>query len=69
MKYNALRTRIDKIIVEDIFIKRKMYYNLEDPESGEQEGEGLKILTPNQVLNRLSISLAPLEAGNNSEKL
>ena len=34
-----------------------------------QEGKRLKILTPNQMLSRLSISLAQLEAGNNSEKL
>ena len=34
-----------------------------------QEGEGLKILTPNQMLSRLPISLAQLNAGNNSEKL
>ena len=32
-------------------------------------GEGLKTLTPNQMLSRLPISLAQLEAGNNSEKL
>ena len=31
--------------------------------------EGLKILTPNQMLSRLPISLAQLKAGNNSEKL
>ena len=35
----------------------------------EQKGEGLKILTPNQMLSRLPISLAQLKAGNNSEKL
>ena len=29
----------------------------------------LKILTPNQMLSRLPISLAQLKAGNNSEKL
>ena len=34
-----------------------------------QRGQGLKILTPNQVLSRLPISLAQLKAGNNSEKL
>ena len=34
-----------------------------------QEGQGLKILTPNQMLCRLPISLAQLEAGNNLEKL
>ena len=34
-----------------------------------QTGTGVKILTPNQMLSRLSISLAQLNAGNNSEKL
>ena len=34
-----------------------------------QIGEGLKILTPNQMLSRLPITLAQLKAGNNSEKL
>ena len=32
-----------------------------------QQGKGLKILTPNQMLSRLPISLAQLKAGNNSE--
>ena len=35
----------------------------------QQEGKGLKILTPNQILSRLPISLAQLQAGNNSQKL
>ena len=34
-----------------------------------QSGEGLEILTPNQMLSRLPINLAQLKAGNNSEKL
>ena len=34
-----------------------------------QEGQGLKILTPNQMLSRLPIYLAQLKAGNNSKKL
>ena len=34
-----------------------------------QEGKGIKILTPNQMLSRLPISLAQLEAENNSSKL
>ena len=34
-----------------------------------QEGKGIKILTPNQMLSRLPISLAQLEAENNSNKL
>ena len=35
----------------------------------QQEGQGIKILTPNQMLNRLPIALAQLQAGNNSDKL
>ena len=35
----------------------------------EQQGEGLKILTPNQMLKRLPIALAQIKAGNNSENL
>ena len=46
---------------------------LESEESAEQRrnqpGKGLKILTPNQMLSRLPISLAQLQAGNNSQKL
>ena len=38
-------------------------------ELNRQQGQGLKILTPNQMLSRLPISLAQLKAGNNSEKL
>ena len=34
-----------------------------------QSRQGLKIVTPNQMLNRLPISLAQLNAGNYSEKL
>ena len=34
-----------------------------------QEGKGLKILTPNQILKRLPIALAQVKAGNNSESL
>ena len=35
----------------------------------QQSAKGLKILTPQQMLSRLPISLAQLKAGNNSEKL
>ena len=39
----------------------------EDEES--QEGKGLKILTPNQMLKRLPIAIAQVKVGNNSESL
>ena len=53
--------KLDKIlkIVEEI-----LEFNRE-----KQSGQGLKILTPNQMLSRLPITLAQLNAGNNSEKL
>ena len=34
-----------------------------------QQGKDLKILTPNQILSRLPISLAQIKAGNNSGNL
>ena len=34
-----------------------------------QDGTGLKILTPKQMLQRLPIALAQVKAGNNSESL
>ena len=47
--------------------------DLEREESAEQrrkhKGSGLKILSPDQMLSRLPISLAQLKAGNNSQKL
>ena len=47
---------------------RKMFNGPTGKESASR-GEGLNILTPNQMLSRLPISLAQLKAGNNSEKL
>ena len=35
----------------------------------QQQGQDLKILTPNQMLSRLQVTLAQLKAENNSEKL
>ena len=38
-------------------------------DEGVNEGEQIKILTPNQMLKRLPIALAQVKAGNNSESL
>ena len=38
-------------------------------EKKNQPRQGLKILTPDQMLSRLPITLAQLKAGNNSQKL
>ena len=45
-------------------ISRILEFNRQD-----QQGQRLKLLTPQQMLNRLPISFAQLEAVNNSEKL
>ena len=44
-------------------------YNLKSDSDTSKKGEGLKILTDRQMLNRLPILLAQIEAGNNSIKL
>ena len=41
-----------------------MIYNFD-----EQQGQGLKILTPKQMITKLPILLAQLKAGKDSEKL
>ena len=51
----------EKIIV---IVERILELNRE-----KNSGKGLKILSPNQMLSRLPITLAQLKEGNNSEKL
>ena len=47
----------------------KIFIYLGEIFNGKTEGQGLKILTPDQMLCRLAITLAELKAENNSEKL
>ena len=70
------RTRLENLVnvVKNILDKGELYDNMPELESKtsaeqrrNQRGQGLKILTPDQMLNKLTISL--LNAGNNSEKL
>ena len=46
-----------------------IFRRLEKSQEGEGVNEQLKILTPNQMLKRLSIALVQVKAGNNSESL
>ena len=70
-----LKEEIKKMSKEEIEIEKP--YNivkvvekiLKFNKQNQQKGQGIKILTPNQMLNRLPISLAQLQAGNNSKKL
>ena len=45
------------------------FYNLKSSSDTSKKGEGLKILTNKQMLNRLPILLSQIQAGNNSVKL
>ena len=56
---NEKANKILKIVEKIIIFNR---------ESRKQQGLGLKILAPNQMLSRLPITLAQLKAGNNSKK-
>ena len=52
-----------------IFNYFREIFNGPTGEESATKGKGLYILTPNQMLNRLPITLAQINAGNNSEKL
>ena len=51
----------DKIVK---IVKKILTFNKQ-----KQKGQGIKILTPNQMLSRFPISLTEIQKGNNSEKL
>ena len=55
--------KIIKILLNIFIIFNILYFNQLN-----QSGQVLKILTPSQMLTRLPMSLAQLNAGNNSQK-
>ena len=61
-KDNGLKIEKNEKIID--IVERTLEFNNEI-----QSGQGLKIPTPKQMLRRLPISLAQLNAGNNSKKL
>ena len=74
VRWSNLRDEIEKISNKEIENERpekilKIVEEILEFNKQKQLGLGLKILTPNQMLSRLPISLAQLKAGNNSEKL
>ena len=70
---NAVENVLNDVTGRDNGLNDIEMPDLESEEYAEQRrnqgGQGLKILTPNQMLSRLTISLAQLKAGNNPEKL
>ena len=74
VRWSNLKDEIEKMSEEEKIIEKpdKILEIVEDIlefNRKKQSGGGLKILTPNQMLSRLPITLAQLKAGNNSEKL
>ena len=63
MSEEEKRIEDPELIVE--IVEKILKFNKQN----QQKGQGIKILTPNQMLNRLPIALAQLKAGNNSNKL
>ena len=64
LKNNVKRKELKDIVKE---LERSIFGH--DYENKELSGSGLKILTNKQMLNRLPILLAQIQAGNNSTKL
>ena len=60
-KDDVFKTEENEKIID--IVERILYFNQLN-----QSGQGLKILTPSQMLGRLLISLAQSNAENNSEK-
>ena len=69
LKKEVLNSALSLLEGTDIVYKAFQSETFPRPEELQQEGEGLKILTPNQMLKRLPIALAQIKARNNSENL
>ena len=54
--------------MKKVYQKEVKWKDKKKSDKENQEGQWLKILTPNQILLRLRITLTQLKAGNNSEK-
>ena len=65
-KLNYLRDLVRTIIDTNQKLDEK---SEEEATQRRQKEQGLKILTPQQMITRLPILLAQLKAGNNSQKL
>ena len=73
VRWSNLKDEIEKMSKKEIENEKpgkilKIVEEILEFNEQNQSGKGLKILTPNQMLSRLPISLAQLKAGNNFEK-
>ena len=74
IRWSNIKDEIEKMSEDEKIIEKtdktlKMVEEILKFNKQKQSGQGLKIITPNQVLSRLPNTLAQLKAGNNSDKL
>ena len=74
VRWSNLKDKTEKMSKKEIKIEKpdkilKIAKEILKFKEQDQSGKGLNIVTPKQMLSRLSITLAQLNAGNNSEKL
>ena len=68
-RLSYLKDLVGKIVDADQKLDDMPDLETEESATKIQKGQGLKILTPQQMITRLPILLAQLKAGNNSQKL
>ena len=66
---DLLKNIVRKIVDANQVLDDMSPLETEEVVENRQQGQGLKILTPQQMITRLSILLAQLKAGNNYENL
>ena len=65
---SSIKFQTQKTIAERVKLRRQKGDDEDLSDMSSLEGKGFKILTPNNLLTRLSILLAQIIAGNNSYK-
>ena len=68
-KFGYLKDLVRKIVDANQKLDEMSDLETEESATERQQGQGLKILTPQQMIATLPILLAQLKAGNNSKKL
>ena len=68
-KFGYLKDLVRKIVDANQKLDEMSDLETEESATERQQGQGLKILTPQQINTTLPILLAQLKAGNNSKKL
>ena len=68
-RLNYLKDLVRKIVDANQKLDDMPDLETEEATTERQQGQGLKIMTPRQMITRFPILLAQVKAGNNSQKL